>query len=170
MIKWAMISVGLAVGISACAGLGFLRPDQTGIAWGPGSFDTLGEQIYFTSLDNDGDRIPYSGGPATGMMMGGYLSCASCHGPDARGGLHRMHMDSMDAPDIRWSSLSGEGHNEDDHDGSEGHADEYDLETFRRAVVEGEHPDGDPLSRDMPRWDLSSESLKALQEYLISLD
>jgi hypothetical protein len=138
--------------------------------WGTGSFDSVGEQIYFTGIDASGNRIRYTGGPTTGMMMGGYLACASCHGQDGRGGQHVMHMDVMDAPDIRWSALAAEGHDEDAHEGEGGHADEYDLETFRRAVVEGEHPDGDSLSREMPRWRMSQQSLESLQSYLITLD
>ena len=34
-------------------------------------------------------------------MMDGYLTCASRHGPEGRGGVHAMHMYVMKAPDIR---------------------------------------------------------------------
>lgn len=170
MKKRVLFSAGLSLILTACVAMGPLSPDRTGMAWASGSFDSVGEQIYFTSIDGDGERIGYTGGPTTGMMMGGYLACASCHGPDARGGRHMMHMEVMDAPDIRWSALAGEALDEGGHDGDEEHAGEYDLETFRRAVVEGEHPDGEPLSPDMPRWQMSDDSLEALQGYLMSLD
>lgn len=132
-------------------------------------YESNGEQIYFTAITTSGDRIPYRGGSSFGGMMGGgALACVSCHGPDARGGVHTMHMDVMDAPDIRYTALSGEtGEHED-----ENHADEhdsYDLDDFRQAVVEGKHPDGDDLSQDMPRWQIDDEDLADLFEYLKSL-
>ena len=104
-----------------------------------------------------------------GGMMGGSLSCASCHGEDGRGGQHVMHMDVMDAPDIRFETLSTEesGHLGDEQEDE--HGEEYDIETFHQAVVLGQHPDGDTLSRDMPRWDMSEDDLIALFEYLKTL-
>ena len=130
-----------------------------------------GEKIYFTSVNIRGQRIRYSGGPnIRGMMMGmgANLTCASCHGSDGKGGLHTMHMEVMDASDIRIAALGSEV---DDH-GDDGHGDdhsEYDLEAFRLAVVEGKHPNGDDLSRDMPRWLMDDEDLADLFEYLNSL-
>lgn len=127
-----------------------------------------GERIYFTATSDRDGRIAYSDGPVFGgMMMGTYLTCASCHGPEGRGGLHPMHMQVMDAPDIRYVALSGETgkheHEEDQHDDEHG---EYDLEAFRKAVIEGKHPDDKPLSRDMPRWRMSDENLADLFAYL----
>jgi hypothetical protein len=81
-------------------------------------------------------------------------------------------MDMMDAPDIRYSALSGEAdehskeHGGDDHDDARG---EYTLDTFRNAVVEGKHPDGDPLNQDMPRWRMDDKDLNDLFEFLKSL-
>lgn len=126
-----------------------------------------GEQIYFTAINDRGQRIPYSGGSNFGGMMMGMgtnLACASCHDSDGRGGIHTMHMDVMDAPDIRYSSLASE---EDEHGGDE--HDGYDLETFQLAVVGGKHPNGDVLSRDMPRWRMDDEDLVDLFEFLKSL-
>ncbi|MGB2911711.1 MAG: c-type cytochrome [Anaerolineales bacterium] len=131
-----------------------------------------GERIYFTSINNAGDRISYSDGPKFGgMMMGTYLTCASCHGPEARGGTHRMHMQVMDAPDIRYATLSTE---EDEHEqgqdgGHEAEHGEYDIEAFRLAVIEGKHPDGAPLSINMPRWQMSDDDLNDLYEFLKSI-
>jgi hypothetical protein len=146
--------------------------DQGPEWFGNSSFTSNGEQIYFTAINDQGQRIRYTGGPNfRGMMMGAgaYLACASCHGADGRGGIHTMHMEVMDAPDIRFSALSSEG---DEHAGDESHGDEhagYDLDAFRLAVVEGKHPDGEALNRDMPRWRISDEDLADLFEYLKTL-
>jgi mono/diheme cytochrome c family protein len=97
------------------------------------------------------------------MMMGASLTCAACHGPDGKGGVHWMHMLVMEAPDIRYSALNSEA---EEHEG-EGHTGEaFDLEDFRRAVIQGEHPDGEALSTDMPRWRMSDEDLADLFAYL----
>lgn len=143
---------------------------RDGTAWGEGSFGSNGERIYFTGTSEGDGRIEYTGGvDVGGMMMGGRLSCASRHGTDARGGTHVMHMDVMDAPSIRWAALSGHGggHDEAQEEPHGGDA-EYDLDTFRMAVVEGRHPDGQALSEEMPRWDMSQEDLADLAEYLQS--
>ena len=144
-----------------------------GRGWfGDSNFASNGEQIYFTAINDRGQRIRYSGGQNLGGMMMGMgtnLACASCHASDGRGGLHTMHMDVMDAPDIRYSALAGE---EDEHGGDESHGDEhsgYDLETFRLAVVDGKHPNGDALNRDMPRWRMSDEDLSDLLGFLETL-
>jgi uncharacterized membrane protein len=100
-----------------------------------------------------------------------------------------MHMQIMDAPDIRWSALTGEDEEEhvdeveDQHAEEivEEHADEvdpndehaqahagYGLVEFRKAVVEGKHPNGEPLSSEMPRWDISDGDLEDLAEFLRS--
>ena len=135
-------------------------------------FSSNGEQIYFTAVNDRGQPIRYSGGPNfRGMMMGmgTNLSCASCHGADGRGGVHTMHMDVMDAPDIRYSTLTGEG---DAHEGDEAHGDEhgaYDLDDFRLAVNGGVHPDGKPLSKEMPLWLIKDQDMKDLFEYLKTL-
>lgn len=147
--------------------------DRFGTAWGDGAFGSNGERIYFTSTSERGSEIDYSGGPdSRGMMMRGRLSCASCHGVDARGGVHVMHMDVMDAPNIRWVALSGHG---GEHDGGDGESDEahddeatYDIDTFRLAVTQGIHPDGRSLGDDMPRWVMTEDDLGDLAEYLQS--
>ncbi len=137
---------------------------------GSGESDAAnGERIYFTATNKEGERISYRGGPDFGgMMMGSYLTCAACHGPEAQGGTHFMHMQVMDAPDIRYEALNGEA---GEHGGEE-HSDEvgiYDLDDFRLAVIEGKHPDGEFLSRDMPRWEMSDQDLVDLFEFLKSL-
>lgn len=172
--NWIIFLTAICLILSACS----IAFDPNSIAQprlkeGQGEIGTRlnnGEQIYFTATNTRGERITYTEGPDFGgMMMGNYLTCASCHGPAARGGLHRMHMQVMDAPDIRYSALSKEleEHAEDNRNGEhqDEHA-EYDLEDFRRAVVLGQHPDGEPLSHDMPRWRINNEDLIDLFEFL----
>ena len=81
-----------------------------------------------------------------------------------------MHMQVMDAPDIRWSTLSsGEhgDHGEDDIDESEGEA--YETLDFYRAVRDGLGPNDHRLSNDMPRWNISDDDLDDLIRFLETL-
>ncbi len=134
-------------------------------------YSTNGARIYFTATSDSGQRISYSGGPRFGgMMMGGQLNCASCHGDDGRGGAHFMHMDLMQVPDITFAELNG---GQDEHgDNGDGHSHDnegYDLEDFSQAVVIGFHPDGQSLDNDMPRWKLSDEDLSDLFDFIVTL-
>ena len=158
--KTAMV-IALFAGVTALLLAGCAisnRPMSSGgTAWGVGSFGSNGERIYFTAESERGTAITYTGGPTSnGWMMGGggRLACASCHGPDGRGGQHSMGMmQVMDAKDIRWSALEGE----------------FDPEKFRLAVVEGKDPDGTQLKTDMPSWNISDEDLADLIDYLKTL-
>jgi mono/diheme cytochrome c family protein len=88
------------------------------------------------------------------MMGGGQLTCASCHGPDGKGGVHYMGMmQTMDAKDIRWSTLQND----------------YDAQKFKLAVTEGKDSDGSQFNSDMPRWNMSDEDLADLITYLKTL-
>lgn len=146
---------------------------------GPGFFEvpldeapsaSNGERIYFTAMSARGTRITYRGGPAFGGMMGAYLTCAACHGPEGRGGTHMMmHMQIMNAPDIRYAALVQEEHEEGNSEAHEEGQPGYGLEEFYLAVIEGKHPDGEPLSSDMPRWQMSEEDLADLFAFLQSL-
>ncbi len=137
-----------------------------------GTATSNGERIYFTATNDQGEPITYTGGPAFGGMgmMNAQLTCAACHGADGRGGVHTMHMQRMDAPDIRWSTLTAEEAHQAEGEEEHGEAHTgYDLDTFRRAVVEGKHPDGESLSRNMPRWNLGDDDLTDLAAFLQSL-
>lgn len=153
----------------------FFGCNDNGITWGTGSFDSNGERIYFTATSERETPITYTGGAATGMMMEGHFACVSCHGTDAKGGRHMMHMEIMDAPDIRWSALSSDHHNgEEEHaeveQEEDEHAEVYTFEDFKNAVEKGQHSDGDKLSTDMPRWKMSDADLRDLMNYLKSLN
>ena len=144
------------------------------------NFESNGERIFLTGNNNQGEKINYSGGSGFGgrMMVNSQYSCKSCHSEDGRGGEHIMHMNIMDAPDIRFQALQGEisenGENLDNYE--DGETDQhteshnnYNLETFRLAVVSGMHPDGKILDRDMPRWQLNDNDLSDLFEYIKTL-
>lgn len=157
-----VIVIALLVGVIALLLAGCAISNRPmgfgGTAWGVGAFSSNGERIYFTATSDRGTAITYSGGPVSNgwMMMGsgGRLACASCHGPDGRGGRHSMGMmQVMDAKDIRWSTLENE----------------FDPEKFRLAVVEGKDPDGTQLKTDMPRWNISNDDLADLIDYLKTL-
>lgn len=172
MKTWLLILAGAV--LLACGIASPMRWNTrwvSGSPWGGESFASNGERIFFTAMNEQGEPIPYEGGPTFGgMMMQSRLACVSCHGTDARAGTHIMHMQVMDAPDIRYETLkSNEVEHRVNEDGIEHTQSEYDLDTFRQAVVEGKHPDGEALSKDMPRWDISDEDLAALFEYLKTL-
>jgi mono/diheme cytochrome c family protein len=156
-----VILVLIVLAITGCSGSTGQPPAQ------PASNQSSvsnGEQIYFTGADTQGGRITYTGGPNFGgMMMGSYLTCASCHGPDAHGGRHVMHMEVMDAPAIYYDALTSMMIEES---GGTQAAGGYTLGDFRTAVVEGHHPDGDELSSDMPRWQMSDQDLADLFAFL----
>jgi hypothetical protein len=90
-----------------------------------------------------------------------------------------MHMQVMDAPDIRWSTISsGEhgDHGEETEHGDHGEETEeeegetaYDRDSFFRVIRDGIEPSGHALSRDMPRWNMRDEDLEDLLHYLESM-
>jgi cytochrome c553 len=158
--KTRIIATGLLVVIATLLLLACdSRPQSvgsSGTAWGTGAFRSNGERIYFTATSERGTTITYTSGPASGgwMMGNGQLACASCHGPDGRGGVHSMGMmQSMNAKDIRWSVLQNE----------------FDADKFRLAVTKELDPDGTQMSTDMPRWNIGNDDLADLVAYLKTL-
>ncbi len=129
-----------------------------------------GERIYYDGTNSRGDRLRYSGGVSWGgMIMRQRLACASCHGTNGEGGVHWMHMQKMDAPDIRWGTLaSGEHGGHEDDGGREMEA--YDEASLKLALEEGIEPNGRRLSNEMPRWDLLDRDMKDLIEFLKTLE
>jgi hypothetical protein len=156
IIKNCMLALIISMLLIAC-GSRSQNVIASGTGWGTGVFSTNGERIYFTSTSERGQPITYTNGPSSNSWMmggGGYLACASCHGPDGHGGVHNMGMmQTMDAKDIRWSTL----------------APEFDAEKFRQAIVEGKDPDGTQLSTNMPRWNIGNDDLADLIDFLKTL-
>ena len=172
VINFSLRPVAILGGVLILASLVVLSMIWATSARGSGS---NGQLIYFNATNDRGDLIAYRGGPDVigPAMMGARLYCASCHGQEARGGVHMMHMQVMDAPDIRWSVLAGEvgeelaGRGDPNDEHAEAHAG-YGLAYFRMAVVEGKHPNGEQLSAEMPRWQIGNADLEDLAEFLRS--
>ncbi len=121
-----------------------------GCCQGPVNFESNGERIYFTGINEEGERIPFTGGPQWLAVHGG--SCVNCHGRDGRGSFIPM-MCSEKASDIRYSHLIEEGMNE---------------EEIKLAITKGIH-DNETLDWCMPRWQMSDKDLNAIIQYLKEL-
>lgn len=133
------------------------------------------------------------GGMGAGGQTGFHgMTCASCHGPDGRGG-RLLAMGTVETPDIRYEILvdteehieeegaehteeeateehveeEGAGHTEEE---SEEHAHApYTDDLILRAITQGLNPDGDLLNAFMPRWSMAEEDLGDLLEFLKTL-
>ena len=126
------------------------------------SYQSNGEQIYFTATSQRGDPITFTMTGGRGMMgrggmMGGMMACATCHGGDGRGGQIWMMMTTFVAPDIRYKTLTTE---EDPA---------YTDETIKRAITEGTDPAGNALEWPMPHWSMSEADLNDLIAFLKAL-
>ncbi len=160
----AAVLVGIILVVLA-GGLLFLwnRSART-VTVAPGSlqgYASNGETIYFTGVNDRGQRISFSSGPPWLSMHGG--GCASCHGPDGQGGAPVM-MGTETPPDIRYHHLI-----EEEHEAGEAHPPCTD-ETIKRAITEGVNPAGESLDLTMPRWQIPQEDLNDLLEFLKALD
>ena len=100
------------------------------------------------------------------MMMGASLACANCHGADARGGVHYIHMQSVDAPAIYYDALVQML--QEDLGGTPQPAG-YSLTDFRQAVVEGRDAAGESLDQVVPRWQMNDADLADLLAFLKTL-
>ncbi len=128
------------------------------------SFGSLGERIFLSGTDANGNVIPRSTPSMYGMMFA-QTGCAGCHGRDGRGGTVGAMMGSFRTPDIRWTSLSSD---QGSHVNGQAHA-AYDEASFARAVRDGIDPEGDRLDAPMPQWRLTDAEMAALIAYLKSL-
>lgn len=118
-----------------------------------------GQRIYLYATSASGSGITYTGGP--GMMMQAPLSCATCHGPDGRGGQVTFMMQTFDVPNITWTVLSGP-------DPDMEHP-PYTVNTLKQAIVEGTDPGGSALNYPMPRWQMSPQDLNDLVAFIMTL-
>ena len=130
------------------------------------NYSSNGERIYFTAIDQAGNPIPSTGGPAYGAMIGDTLACVTCHGPEGRGSGNLLHMQWIDARPIYYGALvqlKQQIANGTPQPGG------YTLDDFRRAVVEGERPDGVRLNPNMPRWQMDDTDLSDLFDFIKTL-
>ena len=127
-----------------------------------GSFSSNGQRIYFTATSSSGQPIT----PEGYSMMMHRIACADCHGPEGKGGRVSMMMQSFDVPDITWSHLT-----EEEHEEGEGHEEHppYTEETVKIAITRGLEPSGEHLDDTMPRWRISDQDLDDLISYLKTL-
>lgn len=119
-----------------------------------------GERIFFTGQSESGPRITFQI-PGMHRMARGRLACASCHGAEGRGGTVQLMMSSLETPDIRYHSLIGEAHADDEAEHLP-----FTDEDIKQAITEGIDPAGNVLDWQMPRWQMSDEQLNDLIEYL----
>ena len=161
------VGVGSLVLMVAMAMTGVFTVPMMNRLGSGGDFSSNGERIYLTATNDSGDVIAYQEGPGDGMMTG-MLACVDCHGVDARGGETQMMMETFHAPDIRWSTLTGD---HTDHEGeNEGDHGPHTRETLQTAITQGIGSDGRTLDTVMPRWQLASDDLSDLIDYLNTLD
>ncbi len=153
---WLVVGSGVLVGLVLAACVALTLP------WGGSRFASNGEQIYFTATSQRG--TPISSDMGMGMMRGGRMTCASCHGPDGRGGRVQMMMQVFEVPDIRYQTLTSEEHGEEmEHEA-------FTDDTIKQAITEGIEPNGESLDWPMPRWSMSDEDLDDLIEFLKALN
>lgn len=167
-VSWLLVVVsGVMVGfiLVACVVLVLWRTGPLGGIMGSWRFESNGEQIYITGTSRRGTTITPVMQPGMGRMRGSRLTCASCHGSDGRGGEVQMVMRVVEVPDIRYETLTGDDHGEDEHE-----HEPYTEETIRRAITEGVDPDGEPFDWPMPRWSMADEDIDDLVEFLRTLD
>jgi mono/diheme cytochrome c family protein len=154
MILLCCVALALALGLAA------FSPRTSTPRGSP--YGSNGEQIYMTATSQRGTSIAYDL-PTGGMMRTG-LTCASCHGPDGRGGGQRMMMRTFVAPGIRFLTLATPRKNDQGEDERI-----FTEATVKRAITEGVDPDGRDLKWPMPRWSMSDADLDDLVQYLKTL-
>lgn len=142
----------------------------TGVAPDSGGYKSNGERIYFTGVGHAG-RIEVEWQPSgTGGMMGpqgrgpAMLGCDTCHGADGRGREIGM-MFSLRSADIRYSVLTAP-HVDDESSATIAPWTDADIS---RAIREGLEPDGEQLSRLMPRWLMDDIDMSDTIDYLKEL-
>ncbi|MFP4345015.1 MAG: c-type cytochrome [Anaerolineales bacterium] len=170
-VSWvAIVLGGLLVGLLILGGLVLLFRWWTNAAAPPPfapsapeveGFESNGATIYHTGFSEEGERVPFSGGPHWLYRRGG--GCAACHGPEGEGEEFIM-MSNEEAPNIQYEHLT----EETEHGEGEEHP-PYNEALLKRAITEGLDPAGEPLDRTMPRWELEEDDLEDLIAFLKTL-
>jgi len=158
---WGIALVILGV-IGLAASL-MLRPSLNG-GYADSTYSSPGQRIYYTGLDENGDRIgrTIAGRGMTGMIAAS--ACVDCHGEDGRGGTTFIMMQTIEIPDIRYSSLTST------HSESGSTSEGWTEEEIATAIRDGIEPDGERLERPMPRWDMTDAQVSDVIDYLKELD
>ncbi len=170
-VPWiAAVLGGLLVGLIILGGLVLLLRWWTTAAAPPpfepfapevDGFESNGATIYYTGFNEEGERIPFSGGPPWLYRHGG--GCAACHGSEGEGEEFIM-MSNEEAPNIQYEHLTEEM----EHGEGEEHP-PYNEALLERAITEGLDPAGERLDPTMPRWELEEGDLEELVAFLKTL-
>jgi mono/diheme cytochrome c family protein len=128
---------------------------------GAQNYSSNGERIFNTGVNDQGQPIPFYGGPMWLSAHGG--SCVNCHGPEGRGGRPVMMLRAIPA-DIRYDSLISGKYDPAGEAGTP-----YTDELIIRAIREGVDPDGKPLDQGMPRWQMTDKDVRDVVDYLKQL-
>lgn len=133
------------------------------------SYESNGERIYLTGVDEDGNLIIPTSAPSPFTHMWRMMrpvACVHCHGIDGKGDF--AFPDGTKSADIRWKTLTSEKHAEKEAAEKEKHK-PFTEKTFKKAVTEGIEPNGERLSVYMPRWKMPDKDLDDLIAYLKTL-
>ncbi len=162
LLIWSIVLIVIAlIGLAIVNFYTFTPRRDGGLPLGPylgpdGDFESNGQQIFLTGVSRRG-VVRISGGPIWFQMHGG--GCATCHGPDGRGGTVTM-MGRLEAPDITYENLTSESEAEE-HGGVR-----YTDALIKRAVTRGIDAGGDRLNSNMPRWRMSDADFDDLLDYM----
>jgi mono/diheme cytochrome c family protein len=156
-----LLAIG-ALGLAVVWALPVGSPSPTD----PNPFTSDGQRIYYTGLDEDGVPIPRS--VARSRTMGGRTmrnaACVDCHREDGRGGTLGMMMRGIEAPDIRYSTLTSPHAEGDETEPG------WTRGEIARAIRDGVEPGGTSLQAPMPRWDMTDAQVRVVIDYLKELD
>lgn len=134
------------------------------------SYESNGERIYLTGVDEDGNLIIPTSAPGAFSHMWRMMrpvTCVHCHGIDGKGGF--TFPDGEKSADIRWKTLTSKKHAEKKEEAEEEAHEPYTEEAFKKVVTEGIEPNGERVSAYMSRWQISDEDLGDLITYLKTL-
>jgi hypothetical protein len=113
----------------------------------------LGQQIFTTGNGTSGTHIAFQGGPDRFRTKPG--GCIDCHGAD---GMGKTLGNNLKTPAICYDAL---------RQPVGGKPALYpNDEALRQPITQGKDEKGEPLSSNMPRWQLSDTEFSGLLEYL----
>ncbi|EHR73472.1 ABC-type branched-chain amino acid transport system, periplasmic component [Burkholderiales bacterium JOSHI_001] len=126
----------------------------------------LDGQLIFQKADSpSGAQINARIGQGNAELSGQAVACGNCHGEDGRGRAEG----GIEPPNILWSELTKPYGHLHTHNGGRKHG-PFDEASFKRALVQGLDPDGNPLDPGMPRFLMSEKDFQSLLAYLKRLE